>query len=333
NNKLQLAYIKKGRLDVRGQIYNDAIDAFKKALEIDEKYPIVHKELGEVYYFTKQYDKMIEEFKKYIALSPGDNKARISLLSMLFANKDYDKCVDEANKGLQSDPKNPDYYRFVFYSDYELKRYKDGYDAMKKFMDLPNVTHKPRDIIYAARLANSVSDTTLALQLFPQALANDSANCELMSEYAKALFVARHYDEAIAQYNAKKAKCGDVNSVELYYMGRVYLLLDDSLDADTTFGEFIKRNPTSPDGYYWRARTNLKIGKPEDFLSFPYYDKYVEIAGSDPAKYKNNLIEAYDYLGAYYFEKDKAKSKDYFNKVLELDPNDEFGKEFMKQFR
>jgi tetratricopeptide (TPR) repeat protein len=101
--------------------------------------------------------------------------------------------------------------------------------------------------------------------------------------------------------------------------------------ADTTFAEFITRNPTSPDGYYWRAQANLKIGKFEDYNAFPYYQKYIEIAGKDPQKYKKNLVEAYIYLGVYYFEKDKLLAKENLMKALELDPNDTYAQDFLKQ--
>ena len=335
NPKLSIAYIKEGRLDVRGQIYDQAIEAFNKALKIDENYPIVHKELGEAYYLTKQYDKMITEFQKYIDLSPGDTKARVALLEMLFRNKAYDKVAEEANKGLKTDPNNVDYLRFLMYANYELKRYKEGSDAANTLFAQPNIKPKPRDYIYGARLAGAVSDTTRAFNYFKIALGNDSANCDLITEYAKVLYSSKHYDEAVSQYNVKKAKCGDLKAIDYYYMGRAYLLMSDSLDADTSFGSFIAKSPTTPDGYYWRARTNLKIGKVDDFNSFPYYKAYIDIAGANPTKFKDNLVESYQYLGVYYLEKmkDKAKAKEYLEKALELDPNDQNTIDFLKQIK
>ena len=335
NKNLSIAWIKEGRLDVRGQIYDQAIDVFNKALQIDQNYPIVHKELGEAYYLTKNYDKMISEFQKYIDLSPGDTKARVGLLEMLFRNKAYDRVADEAIKGLKNSPNNIDYLRFLIYANYELKMYKDGSDAANNLFSLNGFKAKPRDYIYAARLAGATGDTTRAMNYFKVALSNDSANCDLIGEYAKVLFSAKHYDESVAQYALKKAKCNELKTLELYYLGRAYLLLDDSINADTTFADFIAKSPTTPDGYYWRARTNLKIGKAEDFGSLPYYQKYIEIAAAAGTKYKDNLIEAYDYVGAYYLikEKDKVKAKETFNKALELDPNDENALEFLKSIK
>jgi len=334
NKGLALAWIKTGRLSVRGRMYDNAIESFNKALAIDQNFPVVYKELAEAYYLTKQYDKVKPNFEKYIALSPGDNQARTTLASLYFQSKEYDKAIEESNKGLATDPNNYIYQRIISFSNFELKRYKDAAEASQKFW--ANATKKVKDIdyIYSARIAAQTGDTTGAINYFKTALANDSANCDLLGEFGKVLFQAKHYNEAVAQYNSKKAICGKLNSVELYYLGRTYINANDSIMADTTFAEFITRNPTSPDGYYWRASTNVRfqLQKAETFPALPYYQKYIEVASVDPAKYKRNLVEANDYVGAYYLsKKDKETAKPYILKALELDPADEIAVELMKQ--
>lgn len=331
NKNLPLAWVKIGRLSVRGRMYDQAIESFKKALALDPNYAVIYKELAEVYYLNKQYDQVQPNFEKYLALSPGDNQARTTLASLIFQSKDYDKAIEESNKGLKNDPDNYVFYRIISFANYELKRYKDANEASKKFWANPNKKVKDVDYVYSAKIASAVGDTTAAFDFFKTALANDSSNCDLVGEYAKALFTAKHYAEAIVQYNFKKANCTKLTSLDVYYLGRSYYAVNDSLMADTTFAEFITRNPTSPDGYLWRAKTNLKIGKPEDFMAFPYYQKYVEVAAKDAQKYKSNLVEAYIYMGVYYFEKDKALAKENLMKALELDPNDTYAQDFLKQ--
>ncbi|MBL0341801.1 MAG: hypothetical protein IPP71_13210 [Bacteroidetes bacterium] len=61
----------------------------------------------------------------------------------------------------------------------------------------------------------------------------------------------------------------------------------------------------------------------------------MELAESDSvnsAKYKKGLIEAYKYLGYYYYlAKDVGQSKMYWKKVLFLDPNDKQAMDVLKQ--
>ena len=331
--KNPLALIKIGRLAVNGRIYDQAIDAFNKALQIDQNYPVVYKELAEAYYFTKQYDKMKSNFEKYIALSPWDNQAKSSIITIYYNAKEYDKAIEEATKGLANDPTNYVFQRVIAFSNYELKRYPEAAQAMKAFWDNPNKKIKDIDYIYAARIASQTGDTTAAMNYFKVALANDSTNCDLLGEFGKVLYLAKHYNEAIAQYAMKKEKCNTLTSLELYYLGKSYSMSGDSIMADTTFGEFIARNPTSPDGYLQRALTSMKIDK-EQYKAVPYYQKYIELTASDPVKYKRNLTDAYSYLGLYYFDKmkDKDQAKTYFMKALEVDPANEMATEMMKQY-
>ncbi|MBL0309446.1 MAG: tetratricopeptide repeat protein [Bacteroidetes bacterium] len=335
NKNLALAWIKIGRLSMRGRIYDQAIDAFNKALAIDQKYPLVYKELAEAYYLTRQYDKVKPNFEKYIALSPGDNQARTTLASLNFQSKDYDKAIEESTIGLKNDSSNYIFQRVLAFSNYELKRYKEASEAIKRFWELPNKKVKDADIIYSAHIAAAVGDTALAMDYFRKALANDSDNCDMMTEFAKVLFQSQRYEDAISQYKLANDKCGRLGSVEIYYLGRSYYTLKDSAMADTTFAEFIARNPGSPDGYYWRAHTLSRFmfaKNDKDFPATPFYQKYVELTSTDPARYKRNLIEAYDYLGASSFDQDKKQSKEYFMKAIELDPADEFALLYLKSF-
>jgi len=334
DKKAVLAYIKMGRIWVNGKVYASAIENFNKALSIDPSYAIVYKELGEAYYYSKQYDKMKENFEKYVALSPGDLKARTNLAVLYFQGKEYDKAIDESTKGLINDPNNYVYHRIIAFANFELKRYKDAAEASKKFWANPTKNVKDIDYIYSARIASEAGDGEGAMRYFDQALANDSTNCELLGEYGKALFKVKKYADAVAKYLAKKQNCTTLSSLDVFYLGRSYMLAGDSINADLAFAEFSQRNPTSPDGYWWRARVNLTLGKSDDYLAAPYYLKYTEVAGSEPAKYKKNLTEAYVYLGIYNFEKAKNKeeAKGYFTKALELDPADELATLYMKQF-
>ncbi|MBK8685668.1 MAG: tetratricopeptide repeat protein, partial [Bacteroidetes bacterium] len=58
----------------------------------------------------------------------------------------------------------------------------------------------------------------------------------------------------------------------------------------------------------------------------PHYENFIAKV-TDPAKSSKDLIEAYSYLGFYYYSnKDNAKSKDAWTKAKELDPNNEKAK-------
>jgi len=105
------------------------------------------------------------------------------------------------------------------------------------------------------------------------------------------------------------------------------------LKADSIFGDFTIRYPDHYLGYFWRARVNA-ILDPETVsgLAKPHYEKVAEILEkTNNAERKREMIEAYQYLGYYYYLKeDMPNSLIYFNKILVVDPNNTVAQEAIK---
>ena len=107
------------------------------------------------------------------------------------------------------------------------------------------------------------------------------------------------------------------------------------LKADSMFQVVVERSPTDYRGYLWRARA-AAVRDPElkEGLAKPLYEETLGILNQDAANKekaatKRVYIEAYKYLGYYNYlqttnpaKKNEAiaATKDYWNKMLELDP-------------
>ncbi|RZK34829.1 MAG: tetratricopeptide repeat protein, partial [Hymenobacter sp.] len=109
--------------------------------------------------------------------------------------------------------------------------------------------------------------------------------------------------------------------------------------ADSAFGKMAAKIEADtaatskyPLAYYYEGQSNYYAFPSAVSLArgtaVPYYEKFIEKANAETdAKlkdsYKKPLITSYKFLASYYGSKnDDAKAKEYFNKVLELDPND-----------
>lgn len=335
NAKLTLAFIKIGRLNLRARTYDDAIVAYNKAIALEPDNAIAHKELGETYYLSKKYDKAKPEFKRYIELNQDDADAKTKFLTFLFQIKEYEQCATEAASMITTDPKNYVILRALMYSNSELKRYKEGYEFSKKFWEnAPEKKVKPLDFKISAQLAAQVGDTVQAIKYFTTALTTDSSNGDLRSDYAKVLFQSKRYAEAVTQYSDKIGKFGGT-SLDFYYLGRSHFGAANYAAADTAFTVFVTKNPTSPDGYIWRAKSNSRIDTEMKVGSAkPFYEKFIELGQADAQKNKRNLLEAYNYLGAYYLNvKDDVSAKANLDKALELDPADAIALELKKSLK
>ena len=171
-----------------------------------------------------------------------------------------------------------------------------------------------------------------------------------MSEVGKYLYDAKQYSQSAKVYELS-VKNPKRNLLDYYYLGSSYYFdygaqkaankgVDNSLlvKADSTFSYLINRSPTTFVAWQFRGRINRQLDDTNDSkgLAVPYYEKYVElITITKPelaAKNASGLVEAYIYLGsvAARRDRDNTKARDYFNKVLVLDPNNDVVKQALK---
>lgn len=105
--------------------------------------------------------------------------------------------------------------------------------------------------------------------------------------------------------------------------------------ADSALVMLTVKAPNLPVAYFWRARVNTNFDpESEAGLAKPFYEQFIQLVGNDSEKYKKELVEAYAYLGYYYYlQNDKAKSKSYWAQVLSLDPDNKQAKDVVKQLK
>jgi tetratricopeptide (TPR) repeat protein len=103
--------------------------------------------------------------------------------------------------------------------------------------------------------------------------------------------------------------------------------------ADSVFTLVSEQAPDSYLGEMWRARTNSAMD-PEttDGLAKPYYEKVMDmLLSKNEPKYNSALIECYSYLGYYYLLKsDYPTSKEFWNKILAIDPTNATAKKALE---
>lgn len=320
------ALIRIGRLFYSAMNYNKAIEFLEKANAINSSYSIVHKELGELYYITRQYEKASNEYKKYLELNNNDSRAKATYGGFLFQLKEYQKGVDEITPFSLQDSTNFVYHRLLAYCNYEIKQMKNAQAEMNRFWKYAD-TNKiiNLDYIYSGKIAGANGDTLGAVNYLKRATTLDTVDADLQSEYGKALFNAKRNKAAIEAYNRRLLMPQKTPSpLDYYYLGRAYLNNGEFVNADSTFSKFVKLQPKSPDGYLWRAKANVELEDKSNLKGYasPYYLKYIELASGDVVKNKVNLVSAYSYLGYVALaQKDNVKAKEYFTKVLEIDPN------------
>jgi TolA-binding protein len=173
----------------------------------------------------------------------------------------------------------------------------------------------------------------------------------VMSEIGKALYSAKKFKDAAEIFEmAVTNPESKTKAYDSFYLGMAHYFdyatqvsakqtPDPSIltKADSAFSYVIQVSPTSPDAYLYRARVKKLTDDSENMkgLMVPDYEKYIEVAlakpnATDEPRVKNAVIEAYKNLGAYYQSSDVTKAKEYFNKVIQLEPSDAYAQNALK---
>jgi hypothetical protein len=99
--------------------------------------------------------------------------------------------------------------------------------------------------------------------------------------------------------------------------------------ADSAFARVLRLSPSYTPAYLWRARCNYKLDSAnERWAAQPYYEKIIELVKPEERGLATNkplVLEACRYLCDYYAKsaaKDLAKTKSFYEMILQIDPND-----------
>lgn len=323
---------------------NDIVmDYLTRAVTADPEYAPAWKELGETYYLQKQAAKAVNAYEKYLAISETPGDAKFQYAFFLFMAKDYEKANAIFKEVLNDKNASPTALKFYAFS--LIEQGKD--EEAQKILDQFFRTAKPEDIKssdYASygKLLLKLKQDSLANEAFAKGIQLDTAfqDMEIRELQAKTYYSRKKYDSASQAYEELISMKGKLeqrpSAYDLFYLGHSYYLEGDYVQADSAFTQLSELQPNSTLGYLYAAKARAQHDSTgTSGVAVPMYEKYVEIALEAPEKNKKELIDAYDYLGQFALHKsnDIAAATKYFQKILELDPNNERAKDFMDAVR
>jgi len=257
--------------------------------------------------------------------------------------KQYCEVIEEINNLNANGFRNFYTDRMLGYSYVECttdpEGYKKGLAALNLFFEAaPAEKIQWLDVKNKGILYSKTGSDSLAIIEFEKASKmNPDLAKELSGDIAKMYFKAKKYDKAIEFYvfKTQSAKLSPAEEFELgksYYFGPKNYVL-----ADTAFSHVNKLSPAYAPGYWWKARTLLQQDlNNEKWLAQPSYEKVLELVKPEERGSNTNkkmIMESSKYLGDYYVNstsKDPVKAKQYWQIVLDLDPNDAQAKSFFK---
>lgn len=336
-------YLRISDLYVRVKNFNDAEQYLRDAKAIDTMYAPTYRYYAEFYNAVKQYELSEQMYKRHLELSEinFEKKERYSII--LYLAKKYEQTIAALAELELLKPLSPQLQHILAFSFYSIEDYKNGIPGFEKYfsqVELSALT--TTDYEYYAKLLTMAGKDSLAIENYRNSLKLNPENCLLHGDIAAIYFKMKKWSETAEEYKAKESCKGKFSLREYFDYGRALMMLNRFQEADSVFIRITTLKPEFPLGYLMRARANSSIDTTSELgLSKPHYDRFIELAANsaDAPKYKNDLIEAYSYLGYYfYLKKDESEFsstwqenfKVNWEKVLQLDPNNNQATEALK---
>ncbi len=340
-----------GKINKLSKAYPEAIEEFNSVIALDASYGPAYRELAETYFgwawtSQKEYAGRIQQalqfYEKYMDLTDRSLDSRLRHADFLFLAKDLKAIEKEAIEMAKLDKVNPRVLRYLAYSAFENGNFTSSAQALKDFISKVEPSRLiSQDYLYLGRA--QMKDTTMlseGMANITKAVEMDSTNAAVMSEIGLELFKAKKYEDAAKAYEIS-IKNPERALLDYYYLGSSYYFhygalksanlnpeKDLLVKADTAFSYLVQRSPTTQIGWQYRGRINRLLDDENDSqgLAVPFYEKYIDLVTVEKpelaSKSTAGLIEAYNYLGSVAARKDgdNVKAKEYFDKVLALDP-------------
>jgi tetratricopeptide (TPR) repeat protein len=341
------AKIKIGVVYLRGKNYKETQSRYKEALDIDSNYAPGIKRYGEYLIVGNQYKNASRYFRKYLEKAEATPEVTLETAKLLFLSKDYEGAMKYTSEAESKGVKDNDIFRMRGYSNVEMGNFQQGIENLDGMVKR-GVKPFYQDDIYFGKGYQGLGKDSLAIAYFEKAAPLDTNNNIYSMIHDIRYKQKRYSDASVAGLNSiawKKKKnqvvgSGDYFKVALdLYLTAAYINKADTIArpamamrADSMFAKAIEVNDKWPPFYINRARANNYVDfTGTKWLGRENYEKFliaVETQKADKASQykedKNQMFEAYKYLGGYHLSvtKDDAKVKEFFTKAQQIKADD-----------
>jgi tetratricopeptide (TPR) repeat protein len=340
NDKYAQAYHKLGEIFVSQKNPEMYLSYFQKAIAADPNYaPSLYRLY--VYQFNRDPAKAMEYYNQYMAKSDASIENEYDLADLFFINKQYDKAIQKASAIVKAEGEKVQsrLYKLISYSYAEQKDSAKAFDYMQNyFARAADSNTVAKDYLLMGDLYASVKhDDSLTFNYYDKAVSLEKDSNELVKYYKRFADLAaadKNYSQQAKWLGKYYTSSGNATNIDLFNWGLAHYKAGEYAGADSAFGIYVAKYPEQSFGYYWQAKSKALADKDmTQGLAVPAYQKLIEVLEKNPndANYKKWLVESYAYLAAYQTntQKNYAEAVSYFEKVLQVDPENADAKKYI----
>ena len=352
------AYVKYARV-MRGVSPDMAVEKLEKVRTLDANFP-VDAEAAHIYYEAakkngKYMQKVLDYYSKVTPAKLYDHEPSYLTEYALaaFANQKNDVSKELSVYGLSKNPRNSGYNRLALYNSFELKQYDEAakyVDALFNKSDSVDLT--ANDYKYAGLTYSALKQYDTAIEYYNKQLAECKENAQKaavikdLSDAYKAKGDFAKSLELYEQYLTLNPNVGinDYNGLANIYRNQAASQTGAAQEASVKkaveiYNQMSEKYPSNADFCNFMAARTLGLidANQTKGLARPYYDKLaklIEEKGVKDDSDKARITEAYTYLGIYFYKikNDSAAAKPFFEKLIQIDPENPTAKQVLATY-
>ena len=332
-----------------------AISELNKLLQINPSSALGQRELASAYYNAGQFKEAAQEYQKYVNNPNHFKQDEDRYAFLLFYGGDFKDGYDYATKLLASNPQNFTAQRYQFMNAAQIEDMKD---QLVPLADKLIAAHKanpaqnkfaPIDYILLGDELSNADRAPEAQALFEEAISDDPTNREYYKQLALVYVKQNNLPKATDAFqgyidNTENPTYNDYIQQATYAFyagvqnqtdnpesaGKYYDMAETSLDKASAISSDFTR-PLKMKGDIAKQRV------PEDQVAsaaVPFFTEGIALFEGKTNPSRNDINDAkemYNYMGNYYLDqKDVPTAVTFFNKYLELDPENEPYRKFVE---
>ena len=308
--------------------------------------------IGRIYYMSNDFDAALRAYDKGDKEKMEDRDLSDYAMTAFFKQK-YDKSFEIAKFGLRKRPRHAAFNRLAFFNGTELKKYDEalGYaDALFHKSDSAKFSYY--DYTYYGNALSGAKQFDKAIEMYNKALQQDDMDNKakragVIKQLSDAYKAQEDFPNAIKNYQeylntVEKASANDIAALAQLHLQNANKKQTKEeqtecfMQADKTYQDLeTKFQDAAEYATFMRARVNSYMDPDQKKgLAKPFYEKLDQLIGdkeNKDATDKARLTESYRYLISYYFvlQDNKETAKQYAQKLLLIDPDNEIAKQVM----
>ncbi|MCH5325979.1 MAG: tetratricopeptide repeat protein [Duncaniella sp.] len=325
--------------------------AIAKLVELNEKLPtsaLAQSELAEKYYDNNQFTRAAEQYGKYMKNPNHFQLDEQRYSGLLYFGKRYQESLDVANQVLAQDPDNLYMQRMVMLNKKELEDFEGAEKAAAKLFAHKNAKFTATDYATHAQVLAALDRPQDAVGAYLSAYElNPEKNKQMLVEVSD-MYNKLENDSLAVLYMQKYVDLGEASLTDYNILSNRYKNLGLTLPEGSPeraqaaanglkYLDLVIADAASKGNLYRNRATLLMVRDGADMTPelLDTYNKMIEAYDAEPEKAEANAAgykTAYLRLGAYYMQQgDKALAREYFEKLVSIDPENETAIEVLKK--